>query len=215
MPPYTFPFVNDTTAIRRANDDTPICPVCLERMDEKVTGLLTILCQHTFHCYCLSKWGDGSCPVCRYSQKPVNDDEITPDDQLQQNPQQQQQQQQQLSQLSHQRQKQWSYREANECSLCGSTDNLWICLICGHIGCEQAAHALEHSNHSNHPYALEIETQRVWDFASNGYVHRLIQNMVDGKLVELPGRSDEPSSTVDTSGTSQVSFCFFLLLKFH
>ncbi|KAI7855335.1 BRCA1-associated protein 2-domain-containing protein [Circinella umbellata] len=199
MPPYTFPFVNDTTTIRRANDDTSICPVCLERMDEKVTGLLTILCQHTFHCYCLSKWGDGSCPVCRYSQKPVNDDDVVPDDQQQsqQNPQQQQ------HQLSHQQQKQWSYREANECSLCGSTENLWICLICGHIGCEQGAHALEHSNHSNHPYALEIETQRVWDFASNGYVHRLIQNMVDGKLVELPGGSDEPSSTIDTSSTSQ------------
>lgn len=39
--------------------ELPTCPVCLERMDASVTGLLTILCQHTFHCYCLSKWGDG------------------------------------------------------------------------------------------------------------------------------------------------------------
>jgi len=33
---------------------------------------------------------------------------------------------------------------------------------------------------------MDIETQRVWDYASDGYVHRLIQNKSDGKLVELP-----------------------------
>jgi BRCA1-associated protein len=26
-----------------------------------------------------------------------------------------------------------------------------------------------------HLYALELETQRVWDYAGDGYVHRLIQ----------------------------------------
>ena len=39
--------------------ELPTCPVCLERMDASVTGLLTILCQHTFHCSCLSRWGDN------------------------------------------------------------------------------------------------------------------------------------------------------------
>jgi BRCA1-associated protein len=38
-------------------------------------------------------------------------------------------------------------------------------------------------------YALELETQRVWDYAGDGYVHRLIQNRSDGKLVELPSAS--------------------------
>ncbi|CCJ31567.1 unnamed protein product [Pneumocystis jirovecii] len=49
--------------------ELPTCVVCLERMDASVTGLLTILCQHTFHCQCLSKWGGNICPVCRYSQQ--------------------------------------------------------------------------------------------------------------------------------------------------
>src|SRR5204863_9057009 len=35
--------------------ELPTCPVCLERMDE-TTGLLTIICQHVFHCTCLQKW---------------------------------------------------------------------------------------------------------------------------------------------------------------
>ena len=133
--------------------ELPICPVCLERMDSSVTGLLTILCQHTFHCHCLSKWRGSTCPVCRYSQK---------------------------SFLGNDQQ--------NECSSCQSTENLWICLICGNIGCGryQQAHAYQHFIETNHLYSLEIETQRVWDYAGDGYVHRLIQNKVDGKLVELP-----------------------------
>ncbi|OUM67687.1 hypothetical protein PIROE2DRAFT_39808, partial [Piromyces sp. E2] len=133
--------------------ELPICPVCLERMDASVTGLLTILCQHTFHCHCLSKWKGSTCPVCRYSQK---------------------------SFLGNDQQ--------NECSSCQSTENLWICLICGNIGCGryQQAHAYQHFLETNHLYSLEIETQRVWDYAGDGYVHRLIQNKIDGKLVELP-----------------------------
>ncbi len=46
-----------------------------------------------------------------------------------------------------------------------------------------------------HLYALELETQRVWDYAGDGYVHRLIQNKADGKLVELPSASTMTTST--------------------
>ena len=45
--------------------ELPNCPVCLERMDSSITGLLTNICQHTFHCGCIAKWGESSCPVCR------------------------------------------------------------------------------------------------------------------------------------------------------
>lgn len=37
---------------------------------------------------------------------------------------------------------------------------------------------------------MELETQRVWDYAGDNYVHRLIQNKADGKLVELPSASN-------------------------
>jgi BRCA1-associated protein len=54
---------NVSQAIARLGDDTstelPTCPVCLERMDSAVTGLVTVPCSHTFHCMCLSKWGDS------------------------------------------------------------------------------------------------------------------------------------------------------------
>jgi len=61
-------------------------------------------------------------------------------------------------------------------------------LICGHIGCGRynGAHAFDHHLQTNHLYALELETQRVWDYGGDGYVHRLIQTKSDGKLVEFP-----------------------------
>jgi len=76
----------------------------------------------------------------------------------------------------------------SSCSSCQSTTNLWICLICGNVGCGRygQAHAHGHYQATTHLYALELETQRVWDYAGDGYVHRLIQNKADGKLVELP-----------------------------
>jgi BRCA1-associated protein len=57
---------------------------------------LTILCCHTFHIQCLTKWNDSTCPLCRYLQCPV---------------------------------------ESSQCDDCGTTDNLWVCLICGFNGC--------------------------------------------------------------------------------
>ncbi len=72
---------------------------------------------------------------------------------------------------------------------------------CGRYG---LAHAYEHYTQTTHLYALELETQRVWDYAGDGYVHRLIQNRADGKLVELPSASAmTPSFTALATGPSQ------------
>ncbi|RPA93613.1 zf-UBP-domain-containing protein [Choiromyces venosus 120613-1] len=153
--------------------ELPTCPVCLERMDE-TTGLLTILCQHVFHCACLSKWKDSSCPVCRYTQSDgFREREIESGD------------------------------EDECCEVCGADSNLWICLICGNVGCGRYddAHAFEHYKETSHCYAMDIETQRVWDYAGDGYVHRLIQNKSDGKLVELPSAlSDSRNPDRHTDG---------------
>ena len=73
--------------------------------------------------------------------------------------------------------------------------DLWMCLICGHIGCGRyrQGHAAEHSRAHNHAYSLELEAQRVWDYTNDNYVHRLVQSKKNGKLLELP--SPAPSSS--------------------
>lgn len=130
--------------------ELPTCHICLERMDESVEGILTVLCNHSFHGSCLVKWQDSSCPVCRCCQTT----EAVPD---------------------------------NKCFTCDSKESLWICLICGHIGCGRykEGHAHRHFRETQHTYSMELETQRVWDYTGDNYVHRLVQNKSDGKLVEF------------------------------
>ena len=156
--------------------ELPTCPVCLERMDES-TGLLTILCQHVFHCTCLQKWRGGGCPVCRYTQDkrfPLASPTATGDAD--------------------------GEPLLNECRVCRADTNLWICLICGRVGCGRydAAHAFAHHEATGHRFALDLATQRVWDYDADGYVHRILQSMPDGKLVSLP-HANEPYP--DTHGT--------------
>jgi len=71
---------------------------------------------------------------------------------------------------------------------CGEPEDLWMCLICGFMGCGRyrSQHALQHFVDSGHSFAIELGTQRVWDYTGDNYVHRLVANKVDGKLVELP-----------------------------
>ncbi|KAL4764035.1 putative RING and UBP finger domain protein [Aspergillus foveolatus] len=139
--------------------ELPTCPVCLERMDE-TTGLLTIICQHVFHCTCLQKWKGSGCPVCRYTQ-----DDFRKTSQG------------------------FPFDDGNvECSVCHSDVNLWVCLICGNVGCGRydGAHAFAHYSQTSHAFAMDLSTQRVWDYVGDAYVHRIIQSKTDGKLVELP-----------------------------
>ena len=161
--------------------ELPTCPVCLERMDE-TTGLLTILCQHVFHCACLEKWrfpGSG-CPVCRYTQSPSYT-------------------------FPYPRPTSSAEEEESEtqCSVCATNIdvNLWICLICGNIGCGRydSAHAYAHYEATSHCYAMDINTQHVWDYAGDGYVHRIIQSKPDfSSQQKRPGSS---GSIDDGSGT--------------
>lgn len=185
IPSQSYPSLNETLAQDLSHKNTmaelPTCPVCLERMDESVTGLLGIQCHHTSQCYCLKKWGKNRCPVCQYSHKPV---------------------------LSNLKKTTLPVEEViYECCECVSTDSLWICMICGHIGCGryQEAHAYDHYMDTNHLYALEIETQRVWDYLGDGYVHKLIQNTIDGAIVELPPSSSRSNSHLNPNDGDPVS----------
>ncbi|KAM5346592.1 hypothetical protein ACJ41O_009597 [Fusarium nematophilum] len=148
--------------------ELPTCPVCLERMDE-TNGLMTIPCSHVFHCTCLQNWKGAGCPVCRFTNASPG---TTPDP-------------------SNPYKQPFGSDASNLCSVCDCTDDLWICLICGYVGCGRykGGHAKDHWKETAHSFSLELETQHVWDYAGDMWVHRLIRDKGDGKVVELPGRN--------------------------
>lgn len=157
------------------------CPVCLEKMappsmsaasiSMASSSILTTVCNHSFHIDCLARWQDSPCPVCRYDHSGLNE-------------------------------------TLSRCHVCSATSRNYVCLICGVVSCangptsssthsiasngdapsaeqipSQRGHAFLHYEETLHAYALDTETQHVWDFAGGGYVHRLLQNE-DGKIVE-------------------------------
>lgn len=135
--------------VGEAGTELPYCTICLERMDESVSTVLTILCNHKFHSGCLAQWEDPTCPVCRHVQTP----EVVTE---------------------------------HLCSDCQSCSDLWICLVCGYVGCGRYAggHAHKHFLDTQHCYSMELGHNRVWDYVGDNFVHRLVQNTSDGKLVE-------------------------------
>ncbi|KAJ1814372.1 hypothetical protein LPJ60_006061 [Coemansia sp. RSA 2675] len=172
-------------------EELPTCPVCLERLDASASGLLTTLCQHTFHCRCLQRWGDGTCPVCRYTQtSPFVDQEhflrtvggnspaASAARAISSSP---------SASANSVTAAEGRGTDSNCCSVCGQTGDLWICLVCGTIGCGRYVngHAKDHFNETQHPYSMELQSQCVWDYVGDGYVHRLLQNMADRKVIAL------------------------------
>lgn len=171
--------VGDNGMPLSGHTELPSCPVCLERMDESVDGILTILCNHTFHSSCLVKWGDTSCPICRYAQTPEP-----------------------LADSC-----------CMECVADTSNDALWICLICGHVGCSRyhQGHAFEHYQETHHCYAMQLGNNRVWDYVGDNFVHRLLQDK-DGKMVEggQPATKSEGAAVEEKVDSVQLEFTYLL-----
>jgi BRCA1-associated protein len=88
--------------------------------------------------------------------------------------------------------------------VCNADQNLWICIICGNVGCGRydSAHAFAHYEATKHSFAMDIATQHVWDYAGDGYVHRLIQSKADGKLMDLPAAAWSDKGKIDDGGMS-------------
>ncbi|KAJ8635060.1 hypothetical protein MRB53_009327 [Persea americana] len=156
--------------------ELPTCPVCLERLDQDTSGILTTLCDHSFQCPCISKWTDSSCPVCRFFSQQAG---------------------------------------KPTCFVCETSENIWICIICGFVGCgrHQERHGIMHWKDTQHCYTLGLETKRVWDYVGERFVERLNQSKSDGKLVELNSHcrsvGEDDCGTCECSDDSGISGALF------
>ena len=85
-----------------------------------------------------------------------------------------------------------------KCEICEETSELWICLICSKIGCGRykAAHSEEHYRISGHVFTVELNSQCVWDYEVDNYVHRLLHSgrgllVLDTEFNQLPKENAE------------------------
>ena len=103
------------------NISTIIRIILFSRLDETCNGILTVLCNHSFHAQCLVKWEDTTCPVCRSSQTPESS-------------------------------------EDNECRECQAREDLWLCILCGMVGCGRylSGHAVDHFRKTGHTYSMHL-----------------------------------------------------------
>ncbi len=146
----------------------------------KSTSIFTTVCNHSFHTECLLQCKDSPCPVCRYDHTGLNE-------------------------------------SLSKCHICGTNESIHVCLICGVASCWNKNNiqtstggtpcamrgcARQHYDETLHTYALDTSTQHVWDFAGQGYVHRLIQSVDDGKIVEV---SDPNSGQMERSIIPQLT----------
>jgi len=150
------------------------CPLCLEAIATSCPRSFTSCCSHVFHINCISKLTGAQCPICRFQHdaSPLTFTECS--------------------------QCRWQNRDREAASGDGSgPGDLWVCLVCGFIGCGSSHeyHIRAHYETCLHAYAMNTESRRVWDFAGDGYVHRLI-------LLKSDPDDDFSASTTSITGPS-------------
>uniref|UniRef100_A0A0G4G8X0 UBP-type domain-containing protein n=1 Tax=Chromera velia CCMP2878 TaxID=1169474 RepID=A0A0G4G8X0_9ALVE len=84
-----------------------------------------------------------------------------------------------------------------ECPSCWETNQLWTCMVCGHVGCGRYAsgHAKDHAENTRHWYCLHLSSGRIWDYQKDVFVHRrLVQSAAAGRTfdVRLPHPAAAP-----------------------
>jgi hypothetical protein len=67
---------------------------------------------------------------------------------------------------------------------------------------------VSHFLETQHCYAMQLGNTRVWDYVGDNFVHRLLQNNEDGKLVEVEGNS---SGRRQQSGKQHMPIVFTVL----
>lgn len=167
-------------------DDTPSdsqrtsCAVCLERLENHTTALVTTFCNHTMHAACLAQWDLNRCPVCRHTH------ELIPE----------------ASTCMHcdNREDLWM------CVVCAYVG----CGVYKNKHAHQHFAETQHPFSMNLEDCTfwsgeKIRAHSVWDYSSDRFVNRLLTSD-DGKIVEVT-HDARPGEGGSSSGDAATSAC--------
>ena len=67
--------------------------------------------------------------------------------------------------------------DINKCSNCDINNFVWCCMICGYLGCDryQNVHSKCHFEETGHRYSIDLNSNRIWDYYGDTWVHRIIK----------------------------------------
>ncbi|EPB73394.1 zinc finger, C3HC4 type [Ancylostoma ceylanicum] len=89
--------------------------------------------------------------------------------------------------------------ELPTCAVClERMDDSVVSILCNHTfhaGCLEQWTDTTHFELTSHTFCLQVGGQRVWDYAGDNYVHRLIQSDTEGKVVEY--QRGDPEAEAD------------------
>lgn len=160
-------FNEESLSIDILCEDDPICVVCLESLRTENMVPFTMYCGHTFHCSCVTRLEPPQCPVCRFEHD-MNSCLLTECITCGWNglP----------TVLSQIRSPSLSIAQTASVLEVPFDRDIWVCLVCGYTGCGlcNAGHIQMHYDSQQHAYAMNTDTRHVFDFAGQGYVHRLV-----------------------------------------
>ncbi|CAE7507665.1 unnamed protein product [Symbiodinium sp. CCMP2592] len=95
------------------------------------------------------------------------------------------------------------------CTCCPKEEDLWVCLICGHLGCGryQDAHAKDHATDRRHRFCFQLATGRIWDYECDVFVHRRLvqQAAASGGRYELALPAPAISGEAAASGSKDAA----------
>eukprot|EP01016_Furgasonia_blochmanni_P041611 TRINITY_DN542_c0_g1_i12.p1 TRINITY_DN542_c0_g1~~TRINITY_DN542_c0_g1_i12.p1 ORF type:complete len:249 (-),score=8.57 TRINITY_DN542_c0_g1_i12:421-1167(-) len=175
----------------------PTCPLCIEKLDSSVTGIYYEMITRTFAYENQNRWKDAraTCIVCSKTKNPtLSKASSRVDDNGQRNTQ--------------------SEEDCARCSICLDAENTWICMICGYCGCGRYkyGHAIDHYFCTRHALTIHYETNRIWDYERDIYVHRLIRSK-EFLLLNLPDTNEESNPGNEKLMTANLRNNVSILIK--
>ena len=85
------------------------------------------------------------------------------------------------------------------CDACDTTDELWMCLSCAHVGCSRYKnkHATGHAKrYPDHALMLNVADKSVWCAACDAYADpRLVRDKIHPSVLHVPALTREPPTT--------------------
>ncbi|KAJ8560520.1 hypothetical protein K7X08_022380 [Anisodus acutangulus] len=91
----------------------------------------------------------------------------------------------------------WTYLACQVCRLSQQQDES---LPVQSVEQYEKRHAIKHWTDAVHHYSFELETQQIWDYVGDKYVHRLNQSKGDSKLVTVNSRCTTADGECTTCG---------------